>query len=646
MERFSLSTELYFVGRENIQQFFFIPRPPRYNFAIMLRMMEMGDLVFSRWPFFAMLWSLKGTMRHDFRLGVSLKEFLDSRAFVGAEIDDQPGRYELLAKPVSIDGRRYLDVSKIAHPSGAVSHTLTLSENLGKARDFEVWVPFSRFNEVVGAIGNVALAHMGGAAPSSGEDGGGVSVRGEDLSLQSWSVALREQAWGADFSISDSLKYLAKSGSDFHKQVFYALQNLPDIWWSEDDRENLRAFMRSDPGMQQSADGGSDPVPFTTPQNGLAYTVMVWGEKFSAFLGAFIRRFREVVGRESLLVFAMDKISTERCLENYVAAGCISGETRTIIHKFTIPWLLAKYGVDTMWIDFDVYFVQDPTPYLMQALHRSASPRPEPGKISTATSSTTGTDTGDSSTPPTSPSHKKPTFSHQHRPPHSLTPLSAKDNEDYEILITGSFASHCICNGVVYFRATDTVITWLLDVINWMYSHPYEHDQKCFAHWLDHTERVTFRPLPRSTPDVPKWALLESVEKFVTAAVVEGNGWMSDSWQNIVLFHWLHGDSDSAGASGDWLKTSDVYKRYHESVEGPSGEGGIMPPHFTMMDVFFGDDPVLSTDEMKVRALEASRQFERKVLLTEDQHCGVIGEAVAEHNELRDNLADNDKLIL
>jgi hypothetical protein len=56
-----------------------------------------------------------------------------------------------------------------------------------------------------------------------------------------------------------------------------------------------------------------------------------------------------------------------------------------------------------------------------------------------------------------------------------------------------------------------------------MFDHPYEHDQKTFAAWIDHTEKVTYAPLPRNSP-VPNWDTLDPVTKFVTAAVVEGNG--------------------------------------------------------------------------------------------------------------------------
>merc|ERR1712194_102161 len=222
-----------------------------------------------------------------------------------------------------------------------------------------------------------------------------------------------------------------------------------------------------------------------------------------------------------------------------------------------------------------------------------------------------------------------------------------------------------------------------------MYQHPYEHDQKAFAHWLDHTEKVTFRPLPRSEK-VPSWSLLDSIVKFVTASVVEGNGWMADSWREIVLFHWLQGDSDGSGASGQWLRESDMYTQYFEGLGNTTERTGItgeslecetahsgsyhaevcfrysesMPDNrvmatrfpessyllqqrqFDMLDIFLGEDPLISADSMKIRALEASRNFERNILLREDQNCGVIAERVDEHEELKSNIADADQLIL
>ena len=100
------------------------------------------------------------------------------------------------------------------------------------------------------------------------------------------------------------------------------------------------------------------------------------------------------------------------------------------------------------------------------------------------------------------------------------------------------------------------------------------------------------------------------------------------------------------------MKASDFYQNYlNHLLEGSSEEEKQKllksEKTITMMDVFFGPpDAPLSSPEMKIKALEASRQFERKVLLNDTQHCGVMGELVSEHDTLKDNLADKDKMIL
>ncbi|CAD7952130.1 unnamed protein product [Amoebophrya sp. A25] len=758
MQMCMLTESAYFVERE-------------YNYAIMIRRVEMGDLIFSKWPVFAMLWSLKSTVRHDFDLALHLHELLDARSFV-EEVSTQNLIPELNAKATNVDGNRLLrhhlvnakksiiyflpkdsagsgnrlDVSSATVPSetGLVEESSSSADQISYKMKFgpegnrifegipsalvvntsfledpvvqRRVVQIKTFSEKERAVGSTARVEQQEEEIFVPVD----AVLGDDeqdsTSDHTEAVTVRQKLWGGETPISQSLAYLSQRGSDLHRRVFSALARLPDIWWDDARKEQaLRDWtslrggknveVNTDEAQQEGqsdtekiSDHASSMTSYTgktlqrkrdyaledfdsLPNEGLAFTVMVWGEKFSRYLEQFVLRFRETVKRDNLLVFAMDKVAYRECRRAYrridasrsssmetffkrkltyeevheerkarekklkerhgaevieamtddevdqrvrelaheergeiiettassedendpsgsfqkemdnpdstdpdpVAPACIFGDdVRTIVSKFTIPLLLAKYGLDSLWIDFDVYFVQDPTPHLLEARGR-----------------------------------------------------------EREILITGSFASHCICNGVVYFKGTDRVVVWLLDVINWMYAHPYEHDQKCFAHWLDHTERVTFRPLPRSGP-VPQWALLESVQKFVTAAVVEGNGWMGNV-DDIVLFHWLHGDSDGAGASGEWLRNSDFYKNYlGQLVKGHDSTTPI-----TMMDIFFGHpESQLASPEMKLRALEASQQFERKLLLTETQHCGVMGELVTEHDTLKENLADKDKMIL
>lgn len=73
----------------------------------------------------------------------------------------------------------------------------------------------------------------------------------------------------------------------------------------------------------------------------------------------------------------------------------------------------------------------------------------------------------------------------------------------------------------MYFKSSPNTVLWLVDVLHWMYEHPYEHDQKCFSAYLNYTEPVTmdWADLPRSGP-LPHWDTLDPVRQFVTALVV------------------------------------------------------------------------------------------------------------------------------
>ena len=42
------------------------------------------------------------------------------------------------------------------------------------------------------------------------------------------------------------------------------------------------------------------------------------------------------------------------------------GGTPSIVHKFLIPLIFSRYGVDVIWLDFDVWLFQNPTPFFMQ----------------------------------------------------------------------------------------------------------------------------------------------------------------------------------------------------------------------------------------------------------------------------------------
>eukprot|EP00913_Durusdinium_trenchii_P008517 g7998.t1 len=90
-----------------------------------------------------------------------------------------------------------------------------------------------------------------------------------------------------------------------------------------------------------------------------------------------------------LLLFTLDQEAFDLCwAEN--GRRCIRG-TPSILNKFTLPLLCARLGLDSVWIDLDVFLMADPTPAIVA--HAEQGP--------------------------------------------------------YEILISGSFEADCICNGIV-----------------------------------------------------------------------------------------------------------------------------------------------------------------------------------------------------
>jgi len=286
------------------------------------------------------------------------------------------------------------------------------------------------------------------------------------------------------------------------------------------------------------------PAPPEAPN--LVYVTMIYGESFNRHMRRFCSRARAVgIPGQRLLLFTLDQPAYEMCLvEN--AGRCIRG-TPGILNKFTLPLVCAHLGLDSVWIDLDVFLMSDPTPAIVA--HAEQGP--------------------------------------------------------YDILVSGSFEADCICNGIVYFRATPAVIDWLLAVIVWMYHHPYEHDQKTFSAFLNYTERVAQDPL--DLPEIPPWETLDPINQFVTPDIFEGNGWMGDL-DKILIYHFLNGESDTGSGldpSGQWRKEFGRFTSDNETCEGKScNTGGKV----TLMDLFYGQpDEELYTTPMPAYENEAIR---------------------------------------
>ncbi len=243
---------------------------------------------------------------------------------------------------------------------------------------------------------------------------------------------------------------------------------------------------------------------------------VVHGEEFSKYLPRFVRRALSV-GVKSLFIFTLDRLSYEKCrtLKDYYSDGlaCVPGH-KSIMNKFLLPLVLLQFDYDVLWLDFDTFLFQDPTPYILsQAYH-----------------------------------------------------------DDYDLLVGGAFAAECVCSGIMYYKAKKVVKDWLIELVSWMYNHPYEHDQKLVSAFLFAGERVAFpHELPVGDEEckrkVPRWGYLDAGNMFIGARHVDVAGW-TGRFEDIVVFHFFHGRSETSEAGylqnytreeSDWLPLMDMF---------------------------------------------------------------------------------------
>eukprot|EP00927_Polykrikos_kofoidii_P060010 TRINITY_DN55090_c0_g1_i1.p1 TRINITY_DN55090_c0_g1~~TRINITY_DN55090_c0_g1_i1.p1 ORF type:complete len:705 (-),score=59.15 TRINITY_DN55090_c0_g1_i1:49-2163(-) len=314
------------------------------------------------------------------------------------------------------------------------------------------------------------------------------------------------------------------------------------------------------------------PAPPAAPS--LVYVTMVYGQRFNRHIRRFCSRARALGdGGRRLIIFALDDEAFQLCLvEN--EHRCVRG-TPSIVNKFTLPLMCARVGLDTVWLDLDVFLMKDPSPAIIRHADRGV----------------------------------------------------------FDILVSGSFESDCICNGIVYFRATDLVRNWLLAVIVWMYDHPYEHDQKTFSAFLKHTETVSHEAL--DLPAIPPWDTLDAINEFVTPDTYEGNGWSGDI-ENIVIYHFLNGESDTGSdldPSGTWMRG---FGHFDADGTGPppcrtKGDDCHVVEKVSLMDLIYSlDDEDLFTtpklgheNELLRRNIMSSRKATRRTDLL-GKPCGPL----------------------
>mmetsp|Transcript_75643 Transcript_75643/g.202214 ORF Transcript_75643/g.202214 Transcript_75643/m.202214 type:complete len:383 (+) Transcript_75643:763-1911(+) len=295
---------------------------------------------------------------------------------------------------------------------------------------------------------------------------------------------------------------------------------------------------------------------------GVVYVTVVFGEAFQKHLGRFIARFLAVTS-SSLFVMALDAETHVVCAAHMQErVGCGWGATQTTLHKYATPAILTGLGRDVAWIDFDVFLVgPDPTPYL----------------------------------------------------------LDLADKAGADIVLAGSLETRCMCNGIFFARATRQVQRWLVHVVEWLYNHPYDSDQKTFAALLNGSEVVDIA-CPLTAERIPKSAVLDPVIQFPNAATTDDNGWVGDPTE-MVTFHIMAGEGDAwGGLDGGGVRR---WLEEHGGLHGASGSAGIL-------DIFYGaEEPFYHSSEWAFNipslreAMELSRkEFRRLDRL--DEPCGPV----------------------
>ncbi|CAK0790104.1 unnamed protein product [Prorocentrum cordatum] len=189
------------------------------------------------------------------------------------------------------------------------------------------------------------------------------------------------------------------------------------------------------------------------------------------------------IGVGNLVMATLDGEAFSRCAEFFYRDQCVNGSV-SVLNKYTFLLVALQLGIDVMWLDFDIFIVRDPGPALAMA------------------------------------------------------------TEGYDLLMGYDYTSDCLCNGFFYLRARPVVHTWLHEMVRWLYDHPYEHDQRAIAAFLNYTERIS--AAPEDFPDVPRWHVLDVDNSFINFGSWEGH------YEDLVLVHFVDGSAFSLYGRPTW----------------------------------------------------------------------------------------------
>lgn len=210
------------------------------------------------------------------------------------------------------------------------------------------------------------------------------------------------------------------------------------------------------------------------PDFRVVFVTMVYGH-FNRFISGWSDRLK-ALGVGNLVMAALDADAYSLCIRHH-GRQCVTGDI-SVFNKYTILLIAVQLGIDVMWLDFDIFLIQNPMPVL---------------KIAAA--------------------------------------------EGHDILMGYDYLSDCVCNGFFYLRARPEVHRWLFDLVRWLYTHPYEHDQRAISALLNYTERIALDP--EALPNPPKWTALDADRAFINWGPWAGG------LKDLVLVHFVDGSAFS-----------------------------------------------------------------------------------------------------
>jgi len=236
----------------------------------------------------------------------------------------------------------------------------------------------------------------------------------------------------------------------------------------------------------------------------LALVTMLWGSRLAGYLPGSLRRAEAFGLHARYLIFCLDEVVLLACRGAHpLPALCVPGRLQTIYNKYTVLAAIVQLGFDALYLDFDTLLLADPVPKITEA------------------------------------------------------------SETAEVLVSRDFGSECLNTGVIYLKSHPDTAELLVALLVWLWHHPYEFSQKAFSAFLRHENAtdVRFHPLPIQI--VPRWAVLEPTNAFVTSAVYDlgVEGWTGEL-EGIAIFHFLDGtggvDPDRA-IEGKYLNLYDLF---------------------------------------------------------------------------------------